>query len=71
MSRLRPAPQSGPIRVHTGFLDTDDKHPALYGECILLRDDDGMGFALGLSDLIGKEVEITIRVLPVQRKRLW
>lgn len=55
----------------TGFLDVDERHPALFGEAILLRDDDGMGFDLGLAAFIGKEVKITIEVLPEQRKRYW
>jgi len=42
------------------FLDVDDKHPRLFGECILPRDDDGMGFALGLQKFLGKKVLITI-----------
>lgn len=46
------------------WLDSDDKHPGLFGECILPRDDDGMGFALDLTDLRRKYVEITIKELP-------
>jgi hypothetical protein len=48
----------------TCYLDVDDKHPALFGDAILPRDDDGMGFALGLEELRGKWVRITIEVVP-------
>ena len=48
----------------TCILDSDDKHPALYGECILPRDDDGLGFALDLQPLVGKRVRITIEEEP-------
>lgn len=34
-----------------GYLDVNDTHPALFGDAILLRDDDGMGFALHLGEL--------------------
>lgn len=42
------------------YLDVNDQNPDLWGDAILLRDDDGMGFALGLEKLRGKFVKITI-----------
>lgn len=59
--------------ITEGFLDVDDKHPALFGEAILLRDDDGMGFALDLSAYRGHYVRITIEPLPtpLDSPRLW
>lgn len=53
------------------YLDVNHRHSELFGDCILLRDDDGMGFALGLDSLIGKHVQITIEELPTHDKRLW
>lgn len=53
------------------FLDVNDKHPALFGDAILLRDDDGMGFALGLARWRGEYVRITIERVPAPDKRLW
>lgn len=47
------------------YLDVNEGHPALYGEAILPRDDDGMGFSLGLRQLKGKWVKITIEAMPV------
>lgn len=44
----------------TCIFDVDDRHPALYGQCILPRDDDGTGFALNLEPFKGKRVMITI-----------
>jgi len=54
-----------------GYLDSDENHPALFGDCILLRDDDGMGFALNLQALIGKHVRITIEETPSHDLRIW
>ncbi len=51
----------------TCFLDTDDRHPALLGECILPRDDDGMGYALNLQRFRGKHVRITVEELPMPK----
>ena len=46
-----------------GWLDVNDHHPELYGEAILLRDLDGVGFALGLKTLQGKYVRVTIETV--------
>ena len=46
-----------------GYLDCDDHHPALLGDCIMLRDDDGMGFALELDQLKGRYVKVTIEAV--------
>ena len=58
-----------------GFLDANDRHPELYGDCILLRDDDGIGFALldGLKPLLGTHVRITIEEMPnpIGDSRSW
>lgn len=43
-----------------GYLDFNDKNPELFGDAILLRDDDGIGFYLGLESLKGKYVKIII-----------
>lgn len=53
------------------FLDVDDRHPALFGDAILLRDDDGMGFALSLERWRGEHVKITIERVADDSKRLW
>lgn len=53
------------------FLDVDDKHPRLFGEAILLRDDDGMGFALNLERWRGEHVKIAIERVPTEKKRFW
>lgn len=50
------------------WLDVDHDHPKLFGEAILPRDDDGMGFALDLDSLKGKYVRITIEVVEEDRK---
>ncbi len=65
----------------TAYLDVNDRHPELYGDCILLRDDDGMGFSLCddvdgkpfiLKGLIGKNVRISIEEIPPYDKgRYW
>jgi hypothetical protein len=50
-----------PKKVFACFLDMNDRHPELFGDCILPRDDDGMGFDLSfLDEWKGKEVIITI-----------
>ncbi len=55
----------------TCWLDSDENHPALYGECILPRDDDAMGFALNLKPFVGKYMKITIEVEPEQPPCYW
>ncbi len=57
--------------VTHGYLDVNERHPELYGDCILLRDDDGMGFALDLNDFVGKHIRITIEEVPSHDRRLW
>lgn len=52
-----------------GWLDVNAKNPDLYGEAILLRDDDGMGFALGLKSFTQKFVQVTIEVVEPQPER--
>ena len=62
----------GDTFVAQGYLDVNDRHPELFGDCILLRDDDAMGFALCLEPLIGKHVRITIEEVPAHGlRRLW
>lgn len=52
----------------TAYLDVNDRNPDLFGDVILLRDDGPkgpVGFALlGLKELIGKHVRITIEECP-------
>ncbi len=52
--------------IIAGWLDVDDRHPGLFGEAILLRDDDGMGFALQLDQFKGKYVRVVIEVVEPQ-----
>jgi hypothetical protein len=61
-----------PYSTH-GYLDVNDRHRELFGDCILLRDDDSMGFALQLGDLVGKYVKITIEEIqaPEHSPRQW
>lgn len=68
--REREAWDANEYRTHA-FLDVDEKHPALFGDAILLRDDDGMGFALQLERWRGQFVEITIRRVPTTQTCLW
>lgn len=55
------------------YLDVNERHPELWGDCILLRDDDAMGFGFGpeLKAFIGKHVRITIEEAPSHDHRLW
>ena len=47
-------------KVVGGWLEVNDRHPELLGDCIILRDEDGIGFCLPLEALVGKYVIITI-----------
>lgn len=53
------------------WLDVNDRHPELFGDAILLRDDDGMGFALDLTAWRGKHVRVTIEEVPTTQECLW
>lgn len=46
--------------ITCGFLDINDRHPELYGDCILLRDFDGIGFSLGHKGVIDKKGYLTM-----------
>ena len=66
------SPKTGNRYVTEAWLDVREDHPALYGDVLLLRDDDGMGFALHLDHWRGAHVRITIeRVRPKTERRLW
>lgn len=67
-----PVPTDGPQTIHA-YLDVNERHAELFGDCLLLRDDDGMGFALCLEKLVGKYVEVTIKPIPEPDgyKRYW
>jgi len=58
-------------RVIEGFLDTNQKNPDLFGDAILIRDDDGIGFALELKDWRGEWVRITIERIAPPYPRIW
>ena len=55
----------------SGWLDVNTKHPELLGDAILMRDDDGMGFALELNAFRGKLVKVTIEVHKDQPLQYW
>lgn len=57
--------------VISGWLDISTRNPDLFGEAILLRDSDGMGFALDLDQLRGKFVRITIEEQEDSEVPLW
>lgn len=54
-----------------GWLDSNDRNPDLFGDAILLRDDDGIGFALNLEKHRGKHVKITIEEVPTDDPCYW